>query len=183
MCKYISFGEMNKLYKYIAYYLFFKLLYEYFFNPYSLPKDMAIKFLKRDVFINNNILVQGMFNYFGVFIFSLITYIYKNKHSKNLTKLKNPDISEKNISIALIYNEINLENITVSVTSVCSIILLYIICSQLKNTIKLLELKEINYWMFEILFICFMTSVIFKQKIYNYKKLSIGIIIFFFHFI
>ena len=74
MCKCISFGNYNKLYKYIFYYLFFKLFYEYFFSPNNLPDKITIDYLKNDIFRNNNPLVQETFNYFGIFIISLIFF-------------------------------------------------------------------------------------------------------------
>ena len=177
MCKCISFGNYNKLYKYIFYYLFFKLFYEYFFSPNNLPDKITIDYLKNDIFRNNNPLVQETFNYFGIFIISLIFFLSKNK-AKTLTKLNNINESNNSSVITLIYNENIPIKISISVKSLCLILSLYIICVQLKDMYELLDLKELTYWMFEILSICLITSAIFKKEIYNFKKLSIGIIIF-----
>ena len=84
MCKYVSFEYYNKLYKYILYYLLFKSLYEYLFNPYTISDKIAIKLLKKDIFVNNNILVQGTFNHLCIFIVSFI--IYKSQKKSNTKK-------------------------------------------------------------------------------------------------
>ena len=177
MRKYISFGNYNKLYKYIFYFLFFKLIYEYFFNPKNLPDKITIDYLKNDLFINNNILVQDTFNYLGIFIISLYLFLSKYK-TKNKPNLKKSNEINMTSNINLIYNK-NDNEIIISTLSLSLIISLYVVCMQLKNMYNVLGLKELNYWMFEMLSICFITSSIFKTEIYNFKKLSIGIIIIF----
>ena len=175
MCWRVSFGGCNKLYKYILYYLIFKLFYEYLLNPYYISEKITINLLKKDIFVNNNILVQGTFNHLCIFIVSLI--IYKSK-KKSQTK-KKENINNPSKSLTLIYKTSVQIKSSVSLQYLCSIISLFVICTQIKNIFNLLELSDIDFWMFEILFICLINSAIFKTEIYNHKKLSIGIIIIF----
>ena len=175
MCKCISFGSCNNLYKYILYYLIFKLIYEYLLNPYTISDKITINLLRKDIFVNNNILVQGTFNHLCIFIISLI--IFKSK-MKSQT-IKKDKINNPSNALTLIYKTKVQIKSSISLQFLCSIISIFIICTQLKNIFSLLELMDINFWMFEILFICLINSAIFKTEIYNHKKLSIGIIIIF----
>ena len=175
MCKYVSFQYYNKLNKYILYYLLFKSLYEYLFNPYTISDKIAINLLKKDIFVNNNILVQGTFNHLCIFIISLI--IFKSK-MKSQT-IKKDKINNPSNALTLIHKTRVQIKSSLSLQFFCSIISLFIICTQIKNIFSLLELMDINFWMVEILFICLVNSAIFKTEIYNHKKLAIGIIIIF----
>ena len=49
----------------------------------------------------------------------------------------------------------------------------------MKNNFYNIELDGLDYWMFEIFFVCYLTYKIFEKKIYIHKKVSVGFIIIF----
>lgn len=166
----ITFGYNNNLCKYIFSYLLMKLLFYYLFEHSFLE---IIKKHSEEVFI----FTEDILFYFGIFFFSLILllYIIKKENQKARTM---PGNNNKISSIIFIYNENNIYNTEVSKKSVIFTILLFMISTQLKYIFFSLNFSGIDFWMFEIVFICIITTIIFKSPIYNYKKLSIVIIIF-----
>ena len=168
MAKYITFGKYNKINKYICLYIILRLIFEYLFGN-NFEKE--IRLLNTDN-LPKSILIQDGFNYLFIFIFSKIFLKYFNYESQQ-TKKDFDEGSEKN---KLIYNEF--EN-NVSEITIILIIFSLILSDQLDNTFFNLNLKGLNYWMLEIIFICIFTSKIFKVPIYKHKKFSLIFIVIF----
>ena len=166
MGKYISLGEYNKFYNHICFFLITKIIYEYFLNSFFVEKVELLK----EAF-PKNVLIQGAFNYFGLFIFSIFLYKYETKQKKGGKEKPihygNSDNSyDKNFpykksekghsSIDLIYNDL-LESKYISLSDLMVIVLLYF-CIQIFFHFTLFQLRGLDYWMFEILFIALIFS-------------------------
>ena len=191
MANLITIGKCNKLYIYICYYLIVQLMYEYLFDG-NLPKEIKIEKLDPSEF-PKNILIQETFNYLGIFIFSIIFYKYEKlqnsrktinniQQSLNLNDIKysssSNSIKEKDSSIQLIYynaeeGNINNSNSGISIGFTC---ILLTISVQSMNQLYIMDLRALDFWMFEILFISFITLFMFGKRIYKHKKLAIAFI-------
>ena len=169
MCKYISFGKYNKLYKYIWYYIFIRLIFEIFFNS-SL---IRIQYFEVQSY-PKNILIQQVFNYFFVLIFSLIFYMYQKSKIKEKASSK---INSK-YQITYIYNN-DLRFQKISVINFIIIIILVILSDQMKIIFVQLGFKGLDFWMLEILFVYNAINIIFDIPIYLHKKVSTIFIIIF----
>ena len=171
MCKLISFGGYNKLYKYIWIYLIFGLI----LNQSSLILRKEIIDFPQDI------IIQQIFDYLGVFIFSLLLYIYF--YWKKEEKDDKRNISEINISrtkssssyINLIYNKYD-ENRPFSIKQYFILVILLILSNQLEHIFYNIGLDGLNFWMFGIVFISIIYSKIFKIGIYLHHKIAIGFI-------
>ena len=189
MCK---FGKYNKLYKYIFYYLICKFIYSYLFTR-KFPEK--IKILKINS-LPEDILVQETFDYLGIFIFSLILYKYQimtNKKSivqkVNLTNPLNVANSENNSStvrsgrlssseIELIYNDNSKDN-DIHIISFFSTIIILILSNFFNESFNKIGFNAFDYWMFEILFLSVLNSIIIKTEIYSHQKVDIIFILIF----
>ena len=179
MSKYISFGKYNKLYKYIWLYIISQLVYEYFYGSHF-PKKITINYLNK---FPKRILVQETFNYLGISIFSYFLFKYELNQLNQLNQNKRENsVSQESVSsseVNLIYNEYKGNLKTISIQSFCFVIFLFIISSELINIFNNIGLKGLDFWMFEILFICLITVTKFKIPIYRHKQIAIFIILFF----
>ena len=82
MAKFISFGKINKQYKYILIHISLIVASQYFFSN-SFPEQIRPKIFD----INNYspyIFVQRFFNYLGAFIFSIVFYFMKDLSKKKV---------------------------------------------------------------------------------------------------
>ena len=199
MGKFITLGKWNKLYIYIIYYLIIQLIYEYLFDG-NLPRQIKIKYLEPEAF-PKNILVQESFNYLGTFLFSIILYRYEisqiEEKKENKEKVDNQDknnqsylesdnsslssyssspsikIKKTNTSdIQLIYNDINEFNIA-SGLSIGLITILLALSVEIMNQLYVMNLRGLDFWMFEILFISFISHLMFGKQVYKHKKFAI----------
>ena len=176
MSNYISCGKYNKLYIYIWLYIISQLLYEYLYGS-RFPEKIKLVYLND---FPKNILIQEIFNYLGISIFSFILFKYEIKQNRlnkkdNLLSLQINNSSEIN----LIYNEYKGNIKLISIQSLCFAIFVLIFSNEIKKFFDVIGLKGLDFWMFEIFFICFITANIFKITIYKHKKIAIFIIIFF----
>lgn len=181
MGKYITLGKCSILYKYIWYYILFQIIYDYLFD-YNLPNELKLSYLRPENY-PKNILVQEGFNYLGTFIFSILFYSYeiskikRKRKSQEISELNYSFISKSSIDIKLIYNDY--EKGLVSPLYINLIIILLTISAQLMNTFFIINLNGLNFWMFEVLFISYLSFNIFDVPIYKHKKLAICFIMFF----
>ena len=183
MGNFITIGEYNKLYKFMWFFISFKLIYEYL---YGSDFPIEIKLIKHYSF-PKSVLIQEFLNYIGVFIFSIFLFIYEKIQNKPETSEEEShnshntndshSTSRKSIKSPLIYQ--NYENYTVSYKPVIIVIILIIVCDQLRNTFFIFNLKGLDFKMFEILFVCIITFLMFKITIYRHKKIAIGFLVIF----
>ena len=178
MSNYITIGEYNKLYKYIWIYIIIKLLFQYLFGT-DFPEE--IKVFKKYSF-PKNVLIQEGFNYLGLLFLSAILHLYEKIQEKKDLKVSinntdNNDSSKNNHKISLIFFDYEKE--IKSYKSIIIIIILLVLSDQLWNTFFVLNLKGLDFRMFELLFVCIITFIMFRIEIYNHKKLAIIFILIF----
>jgi len=178
MGKYISIGEYNKFYKHIWYYLITKFIYEYLFYSFFEEKVELLK----NVF-PKTVLIQGAFNYLALFIFSLLLHMYEVKQRKmgKVKPMKNDNSDNKSLSsnkteksnfdIELIYNDL-MESKYISISDFMVIVLLYF-CIQFFIQFFHFNLKGLDYWMFELLFIALVSLKLYNLPIYKHKLFGI----------
>ena len=176
MGNFITIGEYNKLYKFMWLSISFKLIYEYLYGT-DFPTEM--KLIKHDSY-PKSVLIQEFLNYLGIFIFSIFLNTYEKIQNKPETSEKasnnnnseKDSIQKKNLESQLIYE--NYENIEISYKPVVIVIILIILYDQLRNTFFIFNLKGLDFQMFEILFVCIITLLMFKIQIYRHKKIAIS---------
>ena len=96
--------------------------------------------------------------------------------------MKKDNINELNVNpskIEFIFNEIKSSDMSVSLISIIFIMILLFLSIQLKNHFYNIELDGLDYWMFEIFFVRYLTYKIFEINVYIHKKISVGFIIIF----
>ena len=179
MSSYITFGKYNKLYKYIWFELTTRIL-DYLLNTFFIEEKTKIYYLKKEPF-PKNILVQKVLNYIGMTILSIVLWKYTIKLNKRNKSYINPLISSnyKSSFIKLEYNEHKIDLKEVSCAFYFSIIFLFFLSDELIYVFFIIDLKGLNFWMLEIIFICLISIYIFKISIYNHKRVAIFIILFF----
>ena len=173
MGKYIDFGGYNKFYKYIWYFILLKLISNYCLGDLFQER---IPILDKNAF-PKNILISEAFNYLGISIISFFLVLYEYKSTKSI---KDEELLKKEKSkndIVYIYNDE--ESSKISIRSLIVIIILLFIAIQLKNTFFVLSLNGLDYWIFEIIFVCYLNYKLFKIPAYKHKKFSIILIIIF----
>jgi len=168
MGKYISLGEYNKFYKYFWYFLITKLIYRYFLESFFIDKVDLLK----NIF-PNNVLIQGGFNYFGLSIFSIFLYKYEVKQKKVESEkpIHYNNSENSHMNVELIYNDL-VDTKYFTLPDLMLIVLLYF-CNQFFFHFSLFQLKGLDYWMFEILFIALVFSKLYNLPIYKHRKFAI----------
>ena len=178
MCKYFSFGQINSKYKYILLYVIFQLINQYLFSKDILPK---IGTFNRTLIANHKI-IQEIFNYLGVFIISIFLLIYEKhlKKKKNKSDEENYILERKKLSPShskLIYVD-QLEG-KISMIKILIIIFLLVLEAQLMNTFYACGLEGLDLWMFEMLFLVFITSKMLSIPLYKHQKYSVFFVVIF----
>ena len=167
----LSYIICNKNYVYIIYLTIAYLTNSciYYFNLNHTFETINISSEK---FVSHNF-IHRFFSFVGTFIISICFYQcekYYSKSEKN-EEAKNKKDNKHN----LIYNdsENNLNNIefilfylfiVISWVSIDYIIEYYIMI-----------FKDLDFWMFESIFVCYLNSKMFNVNIYEHQKLAIGI--------
>ena len=172
----IKFGDYNKNYKYIIFTCIFNYL-TYFVTLGDLKEILISSKIidEENKSLPTHAGINDIFNYIGIIIISIILDKYKEKKSSN-NKQNNEIINNKKISteILLIHNDIKEEiNKNISILNLFFVLSYWIFIDHTTRIIQ--PLMIFDYWMFELLFISFMTSILLKTKIYIHQK--IGIII------
>ena len=171
----IKFGDYNKNYKYIIFSCIFNYL-TYHITTGNLNNILISLFeiFKETENLYYHNIIYDIFNYLGFIIISFI--LNKIKENKtNTNKPNNEKEIEKNSSeIKLIHNDIKDEiNKDISNLNLFFILSYWIFIDHITKIIE--SLMFFDYWMFELLIICLITSKYLKNKIYTHQ--IIGIII------
>jgi len=167
MAKYITFGKLNKSYKYILFFIIVKFINEYFFGSYISDKIKIIS--KKE--LPEPIIIQYVFSYLFIFIYSIILYKFGPSEMKGDTSLIERETKEE--------NDIDNKKEQLSNRIIIFIVLLLILCDQLFKTFNNFSLKGLNYWMLELLFVSLISLSIFEMPIYKHKLFAIMFIIIF----
>jgi len=187
MGNYIGYGQYNHLYRYILFYIAFKFVSEYIIGEFFEEKIGLIEKNSMPQYL----LIHEAFSYLGTFIISSFLFLYNTR--KNKKKLKNKKIIEMNCNNSsssidkrkkssiteYIYNNNNYINNYYSVKSLFILIILLFLSIQLNNILLTISLKGLDYVIYEIGFVCYITFKLFGVKIFNHKKFAIYFIIIF----
>ena len=187
MGKYLSCGQYNIYFKYIILNILFDLLNDCFYG-YNIYGNL---FLKVKIWsdgaqdsLSNHYLIHNTFDYLGVFLFSFLyhkydTYILKKDLKQPLKEeLTNKEKKRRASQILLIHNvnNINLEEQFLKSKDLYRkyiiISILWIVEEQLLK-IFLFGLKDLDFWMLELLIITYLSARMFKLEIFNHQKFAI----------
>ena len=180
MAYFITLGKYNTLFRYFWYHIIVRFFSEYLIQSFFPRKTNVFK----DNPLPPDLLIQEGFNYLGTFICSL----FLMKYEVNQTKINKPidhksgiqpilpETRNKNQEVILIYNDAE--------GSICQfsnfiIIILLFICEQSINIFLSFSLRGLDFWMPELLFICYLTYKMFRIPIYLHKKVAIIFILIF----
>jgi len=150
MGNYVTFGKYKKSYNHILYYIITKLIYQYIFDSFFIEKVELLK----GVF-PKSFLIQEGFNCLGEFIFS----IFLLKYEKISGQIKIGLMKNKNLFVSFLI-----------------VIIFFFLTMQSFKFIRFLQLRELNFWMFEIFFFAIIRSKLLGIPIYKHRKFGIIII-------
>ena len=166
MKKFISFGNLNRNYKYILFAILFRLFnnslsqinYYTAFEPLRLiPTDIQKEY-------SNHGIIRQIFYYLGTFIIAFIFSKIKDKK----TQEESNKARNRGVTITLIYTEIQYDSKT-SFFELLFMIFLMVLMEQLlekyNNTFS-----HLDFWMIEIIIISYITSKLLKKEIYKHQK-------------
>ena len=182
---YISFAKFNKKHLYILYSILFLILKDFSFG-YNYNDSFEPFFKASGEKANENFsehyLIKNILCYIFTFILSLILYVIERiKIGKNLTnKSENGDNALVSPSFSQIkYIHHVSKNIYLSNKSILFYLFIIFMWILEENLIQLFSvLKDLDFWMIEIIIISYMTSIFFKKKIYIHHKMIIYINLF-----
>ena len=182
MGKYISFGKFNNYNYYITLIFIFNLLNDslYGFNYIDLFDDFKLINTQTQLYFSWHHIIHQTFNYFGTLIFAFCFYKYEKHSSKSEAERTSPNTSNQdnsnNIQLILIHN--NLDHVLgqqdINFYIFLLIILIWVIEEQLFD-IYTYALKDLDFWMVELLIITYLNSYMFKIEIYKHQKFAIWI--------
>ena len=173
MGKYISFGKFNKNFYYIILTFFFDLINDflYGFNYLDIFTDVKIIDTKAQDYFSWHHFIHQIFNYFGTFIFAILFYKYEisSSRSENERESFNPI----NQQIILIHNNAeDFQTNNYNFFILIIIIILMIVVEELL-VIYLYSLKDLDFWMVELIAITSFNSKMFQIQIYEHQKFAI----------
>jgi len=179
MGKYISFGNYNKNYIYMILYLIFRALNDciYSFGYVDIYGNICLFGENANIFFMNHALINNIFCYFGIFIFSAIMIKYelylKNKRNDNGNKINSLNsirLIHNSPQKSLVYKEsqILLNIFLVTFLWVLEDLLISIILSNI--------LKYIDFWSFKMLFTYLVGKKMFKFQVFRHQIFAISFI-------
>ena len=175
MGKFISFGKINKLYKYILIYVLIRFVTDYMFSNTFSEK------IKPEIFkIHNyprNIVVQLFLNYLATFISSIFLNFYLK--SQNKSEVKSDKLqTESNIlaKYELIYY---IYDPGIKITSIFFPIIFSIISIELINVLTSVGFWGLFFWVFDLFLVAYNNLLVFDIPIYTHKKCAIAFILIF----
>ena len=176
MGAYIKLGDYNKNYKYIFLACFFDYLTYFLFNGIKEILILSGKINDNTRDFSRHEVISDIFKYLAIIIISFILNKYKEKKLRTNIKNNENDNNIKNNSseILLINNDIKDRiNIKISFLNLFLILSFWILIDHITKIIQ--SLMIFDYFMFELLFISFIISKIFKIEINSHQKIGIFI--------
>ena len=179
MAKCISCGGFNRYFIYIILSIFFRLFNDilYGFNYNEIFEDVKIFNSTTQDFLSWHSLIHEIFGYIGTIMISIIFYKYEInaskkegiEHSINSSNSNN----KKKLEIHLIHNDAE-ESISINSDKssfyICLLVIFLWISSEQLIDIHSLALKDLDFWMLELLILTFYCIKMFKIEIFNHQK-------------
>jgi len=176
MVNYIRIGSFNKNSKYIFILIFFRFLTNSIFglvynNNYKSFKLISIRNQER---LSAHSSIYTFFCYIMVLILSCILYMYERKVTQSDSLIiKNIERTSNLSAMELIHNDWNPDLLKKSPQIVLLIISIWISSQILMDIYYKIGLRDLDFWMFELLIISYLNSKMFKLKIYKHQKVAI----------
>ena len=179
----MSCGELNKNYKYILYTAIFAFFTNFIFG-YTFNDNMEILLFYKSIKhinLSYHIIFHYIFRFIGILILSLIFYKTEQKSAQKQTPtIKNEEESldepESSSSIKLIYNDVKEDlNLKINISPLNIFIVLSIMVLQgiLEDIFYKSTFRSLDFWMFELPLLSYLSSKEFNFKIYRHHKLAI----------
>ena len=180
MRKYLSCGKFNKYSYYIFLSIFFDLINDalYGFNYLDIFQDVKILDTKAQKYFSWHHIIHQTFNYFGVIIFAIIIIIYEKNASKKPYKISNSKTDSNTKQILLIHNDSENLHSEKKYFIISLIIIFFWIIEELLIDIYIYALKDLDFWMVELLIITKINSIMFNIDIYEHQKFALWFNIF-----
>ena len=163
----ITFAKFNQRHRYIVYSIIFLILKDVVFG-YNY-NDSFKSLFSEEAYENfsENYLIKNILCYIVTFFISLFFYWRERK------KLGRKSLNKRLTTHKIKYFQFNYKNSLFSKTSLMSIliIILWILDELLIQIFSFL--KDLDFWMIEIIIISYMASKMFKEKIYLHHKMII----------
>ena len=175
MSNYISCGIFKNSFWYLFFSMLFKLLNDllYGFNHNKTFKEVKLFDDKIQNSLSKHIILHSTFNYFGTFIIAFIYYRFGPDETIPLEKEKESKKTKIAGKITLIHhNGVKKFSSKKSYIFFLIIIFLWIFQEQLVTSFMHC-LKDLDFWMIEILIISLISSKMFNLPIYKHQWLAI----------
>ena len=178
MAKYFRFSSFNKNAKYIFITIFFKILAN---SIFGIKYNINIKMYEFFKLINTewqekisaHSTIHKFFCYIIFLILSGIFYIYETKAAQGDSIIRNTERISNLSAIKLIHNDGNPDLLKKS-PQIVLLIISILICAEILMTLYYrIGLRDLDFWMFELLIISYLNSKMFKLKIYKHQKVAI----------
>ena len=168
----MSYGEINNDLLYIFFVIIFNILNNCFYGLNNNEAFETIQFFKNSK-ISNHILIRFFFNYIIIAIINICLCYYdyyiikKEKSNKNLIIV--------NTKIKLIHYDVEEKMQTKKVKIISFIIYVLWFIEEVCLICFIVSLKDIDFWMIELIFLALLTLKIFNINIYKHQWLAIYI--------
>ena len=176
MAKYFRLGSLNKNAKYIFITIFCKILTNSIFGiRYNIKMYKFFKIINTDrqEKISIHSTIHKFFCYIIFLFLSGIMYRYETKATQSDSLIRNEERISNASAIKLIHNDGNPDLLKKSPQIVLLIITIWISSEILKALYYKFGLRDLDFWMFELLIIAYLNSKMFKLKIYKHHKVAI----------
>ena len=176
----ISFGSFNKNSIYIFLATFFAILTNYIFGYDFNNSFVFLKLFQTETQLNlsRHSIIHDFFCYITVLIISFCLHKYEIKANRreshiNIEKSKCLIDSKKSSPIELIHNDSGEDLFQKSPYIVIFIIALWVFQKFLLDFYYKSGLRDLDYWMFELIIISYLNTKMFNQKLYSHQKCAI----------
>ena len=174
MAKFISFGKINKLYKYIWIYILIRIIDDYIFTE-EFPEQ-----IRPSIFGLQNyppsILISIFFIYLGSFVFSILLYFYSQKQLKLGRKDEQTIKSDSLKRYELIYY---IYQPDIKLRTIIFASFLWIISIEFTRILYIFGFMSLFYFSFDLFFVAYINLIMFEIPIYSHKKCAIICILIF----
>jgi hypothetical protein len=182
MEKCISFGKFNKYFYYILLTFLFDILNDtlYGFNYVDIYQyDAKIINTKTQQYLSWHHIIHQIIHFIGTSIFAYLFDKYES-HTSQRVSIKTPNnVNEDKLKIELIHNDMNEIDLNDTLFLIYLFIIIIIwIVEELFIDIYIYALKDLDFWMVEIIIITYLNAYMFKKQIYKHQKLAIWFNIF-----
>ena len=180
----ISFGEFNyKKNKFIIFLLLSLLAKDHLFgfNYNDSLQDLRLITEWNQKNISKHYMIHQFFCYFGTLIIAIICFLLEKKSSQKETvkdikkqSSNRKKSSESNSSSRLIEHENKVIDYSkFPLKKFLMIIFLWVLAEQIMDNFYTYILKDLDFWMIEIIILSLLNYKIYGEKLYNFQKLVI----------